>query len=677
MTLDFTVLKNGFPVFTLRSSSGLFKGVYGARYVPKYGLWLFPAAAPFFTRVLEDIDMLHPGIQRTDKVLQHLASAGQPFDIDPLLPNYEHQDEAVQLLLQHPRYGLFLDRGLGKTKTIIETVRELRKRDPSVRALILALRVNLYTWVDEFKLFTKDEIECVPLKSLVYVPKGVKEQVKKDREEARVAAQVALRRKIGPLPSNASPAQKRTRVSMVNKAIKKMVGEVESGSYRARAAKIEKLVQEQDPKVLVLTYETASAATQPLLDHFDYSIIVADESHRLRGHKTGITKAALKLAAKAGRRYLVTGTPSLGNPLHVWGQFRFLGDFLVPDFWTFRKRFIVTAPGNHNFILGFKNMDKLAALTDSISTRKTSEECLDLPERVFQHHSLEPSAKQKRVYNSLIEDRVINYAGVEVEIEEPVVLLNKLVQLSAGFYYVDHRDPTICDECEHKAACVAGEISPYTKACKVVTKAPPRSVHWPENPSPVVTAVVDLVKEHLEGGNKVIVWAKHLAVMDQLEQDLKQCVSGKPNSLLMYDSRSNTPPHEIEAAFNNSPTAQVLVAQISMGIGVTFKAPIMVYAEVDWRLDFWLQSLDRNYGIRAKGFTSLLVQTVAVRGSVTESTLKLLKEKRNVADLLSRKPSCVGCDRASNCLATSVEPFEDGCKYDKTTSLAKVKPRFI
>ncbi len=681
MVIEFHVLRNGFPVFSVASKHPAFKRVYGARYADQYATWLFPAAKPFCTRVLEDLKLLVPGVPLSDKALEYLENIDTPIPVSPLVPNYAHQDEAVAELLQFPRYGLFLDRGLGKTKVVVEAARALHQQDPRTRVLILALRVNLYTWVDEFERFTQGELTCAPFKSTVYVPKRLAEKAKELKEEARDKAEARVRRKNGPLPSNASDAAKRTRHAVVQRAVKKAQREALSGSYLARAEKLEKLVREQDPFALVVTYETASATTQALLDHFRYTIIVADESHRLRGHRTGITKAAHKLSEPAGRRWLVTGTPSLGDPLHVWGQYRFLGPFILPNFWEFRKRHVITAPNHDNFIIGYKNLDKLAELTGSLSLCKKSEEVLTMPDRVFTHHSIDPSAKQKSMYNSIIEDRVIVYDGNEVELEEPIVMLNKLAQLSAGFYYEDMRDPAICDGCEHQRSCVDAEIRPYTQQCSVVQVAPDRRVFWAEDNPVVVEATVELVKEHMAEGRKVVVWAKHHAILDKLFEELKGptewALSPGGEALLRYDSRATAAPHIVEKTFNTHPDAKVLLAQISMGIGVTFKAPAMVYAEVDWRLDFWLQSLDRNYGIRAKGFKRLLVDTVATRGSLTESTLNLLKEKRDVAELLARKPTCVGCDRVVSCLDGGVEPFDDACKWDKKTSLTKVRPQLL
>ena len=98
-----------------------------------------------------------------------------------------------------------------------------------------------------------------------------------------------------------------------------------------------------------------------------------------------------------------------------------------------------------------------------------------------------------------------------------------------------------------------------------------------------------------------------------------------------------------------------------MGIGVTFKASVMVYAELSWALDHWLQSLDRNYGIRAKGLGKLLVQAVVLQNSISHSSMKLLQSKIDVSSLMSKSVECVGCEKVLECLNKGIEPFEPGC----------------
>jgi hypothetical protein len=90
----------------------------------------------------------------------------------------------------------------------------------------------------------------------------------------------------------------------------------------------------------------------------------------------------------------------------------------------------------------------------------------------------------------------------------------------------------------------------------------------------------------------------------------------------------------------------------------------MIYAEVSWALDHWLQSMDRNYGLRAAGLGKLLVQAVVLKDSVSSRILDLLNNKLDVSSILSKRVECVTCPNAGICLAKNIEPFESGCILD-------------
>jgi SNF2 family DNA or RNA helicase len=446
-----------------------------------------------------------------------------------------------------------------------------------------------------------------------------------------------------------------------------------ASSPKQRERRLSKAL-EQNPAMLVITYDTARVAHELLMGQFPYRMIVADESHRLRGYKSAQTKACLKLASRASRRLVLTGTASLGDPRHLWGQLRFLGKFIVPKFWDFRARHVRVAPWNEHQVIGFKNMDLLNKLVSSVAYSREAEDCLDLPDRVFQDISVNPSPAMKRCYNTLIKTGSLEVQGEVVDAPDRIVQLGKLAQISSGFIYQSLKDPEICDGCSHMLDCVREETRPYTKSCQMVTKDPGhRTLHIGQD-NPVLDAVSDLVAEHLTEDRKVIVWAKHREMLRALTSSLEQvCAKADlPARALRYTSEVKDL-REVEHTFNTDPEARVLVAQISMGIGVTFNAPAMIYAELDWALDHWLQSLDRNFGIRAKGHDRLLVQTVTVRHSVMAATRRLLRAKINVADLLTKKPLCVACDQSLTCLGSGVQPYDPSCKWKKTASKTTIQ----
>ena len=447
-----------------------------------------------------------------------------------------------------------------------------------------------------------------------------------------------------------------------------------TGGKEARAKKIEKAALDPECAGIVVTYDTCRVSEEQILS-YPYTSVILDESHSLRGASSGRTKSVLRLVNKPGgtyRRVLLSGTPALGSPLHMWGQLKALGDFVVGNYWQFVDKFCVRSPYNKHIITGYKNLGELNDTVTALSLRKTAEECLDLPDRVIQIIEVDADSKTRTAYNSCIRQlreaktqptARTTIGGIDFGVpDNTLTLLTRLSQIAMGFAYKSRTDPKICDSCPKLAKCVDNDIKPYTRACSVVATHPGNDTAL-VGTTDVLDAVLELVDAHLQAGKKVIVWARHRWVLDTLNLEITKLV-GTSYKVYRYDS-STTDPSAVELGFNADANPAVIVAQISMGIGVTFKAPVMVYAEVSWALDHWLQSMDRNYGLRAAGMGKLLVQAVVLKDSVAHSTLELLRNKIDVSSLISKRVECATCKMVGDCLAKAIEPFDAGCILDK------------
>ena len=572
--------------------------------------WYIPAIYPNVKVSLRHLDTIHESWVESKEVHDlRLEIASIDTEIEcrslagytPKLKPYSHQEEALSKVIYNPRFGLLLDPGLGKTKVACDYMQYLKNSNNSLKVLILALRVNLNTWVKE------TIANCTTVSTT-----AIKSQTKQARD----------------------------------KAISK--------EYAANTA-------------IVLTYDSARSSVE-LLESLKFDLIIADESHSLRTPDSARTKAILKLMTSKNapaRRLILSGTPSLGNPLHVWGQLKLLGNYLVPDIYKFRAKYLKTSPWNSNIVLGSKNIDELNAVVSSISIRKKATDCLDLPDRIFQTIEVDPTSEMKDVYNRLVNYEQVSISDGTDQIilpapENAVTAMTKAAQVTSGFVYKSKIDKQICDYCPHLNSCVANSIKPYTSSCKVEQEDPGREVVRLGG-SPVIDSVVELAETHMLSGSKVIVWARYRETLDILNTELS-----KLGTVYRYDHTTESP-SEVEQAFNQDSNACIILAQISMGIGVTFKSSVMIYAELSFSLDHWLQSLDRNYGIRAKGFSSLLVQIVVIKNSLASSTIDLLNSKVDVSNLISTRPNCVTCNKAAECLLNGTLPFKEGCIYPSTS----------
>jgi SNF2 family DNA or RNA helicase len=581
--------------------------VYGAKYIRKQDIWIFPAIPPYHSWVIEDLETLLDNLTIDSSAakfvsrmssLESKAVKGDTRNFTSAFPPYEHQKYGLARIMYSPRCAIFWDPGMGKTKLICDRILYERSKNPQSKTLILALRVNLSTWVTEMNTHSKGKEQILSLQGT-----------------------------------------------------------------STKREKLVKLATETNVAAIVCTYETARVSTE-LLSTYDYTMIVADECHKMQSYKSKLTKAALELSKKAAYRYILSGTPTKGKPTDIWASLRFLGEFIVPTYWQFDKEYVRRAHYNDKIVIGYKNLDQLNEIISHIADTRKSEDCLDLPDRTFQVIYCEPSAQQKRVYNSIVKDisGQISIGSEIIPIPNLLTKLSKLAQACSGFVYKSLKDPAICDTCPNLSTCVKEEIDPYTSRCLLVQKDPGKKVIRIGKAYPMVDHCVELCSSHLESGKKVIVWAKHKEALDILYSSLAQKF---PNYVLRYDSTTESP-GEVEKEFNTNPDKKILVAQITMGIGVTFKAPIMIYTELSFNLADWLQSLDRNWGIRAKGLGSILVQVLLIKGSLSEQTYDLLKHKIDIASIIKDTPSCTTCTEILDCIAKDIRPYDTQCILDSS-----------
>jgi SNF2 family DNA or RNA helicase len=72
--------------------------------------------------------------------------------------------------------------------------------------------------------------------------------------------------------------------------------------------------------------------------------------------------------------------------------------------------------------------------------RFTKEECLDLPDMVYTKRFVEMTAQQKKYYDTLRKQMLMQVAGESVTSANAAINMNKLLQISAGAVYTDDGD---------------------------------------------------------------------------------------------------------------------------------------------------------------------------------------------------------------------------------------------
>jgi len=597
----------GTPILFLPKQGKHLKSIYGATYFRKQMMWVFPAFYPFHQYVVHDLKIVEPDIEFTPEAEAHLAAC------DAWATRGEEE-----ILSGFPFVTKPFDHQRSALAFAIQNIR---------------CGIFYDMGLGKSKVVV-DLLRYEPGKTLILTPTvGVDMWA----HELNIHSGGAL-------------------TSVVMKGTTKK--------------KQEALEQASGVDALVVGYDTAKNWHDKIMDTFDYSTIVADESHNLRGPTTARTKSALGLASKAKRRVLLSGTPSLGNPIHLYGQLAFLGKYIpATDLWTFKKHYIQYAKGtSKRIVVGYKNLDMLNDKVQSVAVRKKKEECLDLPERTITDVAFDPSAEQKKMYNKLVTGAIIELANGELyEPDMAAVTLQKLLQVMSGFLILPK--PEICDECLHLEGCVLHGVKPYTPACRKVQVPPPSEIQrLKKNPK------MDMLDQLLEGAlenpeDKAIIWCFFTEELNMVQEYLEEKEIGH----IRVDGSNSSKGQELANKFNNDPDVRVWLAQVSTGVALTLTAAAYtIYYGLTYRLDDYLQSMDRNYRI-GQGKPTFVYRLLA-KNSILEFVTAALSQKQNIADTLSDKIECVLCGLSSKCLRNGVEPFQKGCIHQSRVKRTVTRP---
>jgi SNF2 family DNA or RNA helicase len=146
---------------------------------------------------------------------------------------------------------------------------------------------------------------------------------------------------------------------------------------------------------------------------------VVDESTRIKSHKAKRSKNTIDIGARAQYTRILTGTPITQNPLDLYSQFNFLNPYILnhSSYYTFKNRYARVQKRkaqkmikgrmkywHYEEIVEFRHLDELTAKIDPVSFRVTKEECLDLPEKIYQEVEIPLSVDQDRIYKELQND---------------------------------------------------------------------------------------------------------------------------------------------------------------------------------------------------------------------------------------------------------------------------------
>lgn len=459
-------------------------------------------------------------------------------------PGYAHQNRALHDEWRRKYYALFWEQGLGKTKTTIEQAVMLYLSGEIDGVLIMAPKGAFLNWIIE------------------EIPKHVPSSVKYRSAFYSCGMRTRDRRKADHLTMHA-----------------------EDNVLDFFAVNIEALS----------TSLGFTMAVNFCRSH--YAMGVVDESTFIKSPNAKRTKSTIQVGRFCDYRRILSGTPMTQGPLDLYSQMEFLNPGLSGhrSFTSFRSEYaqIVTMTmGTRSFpkVVGFRNQPELSRKLLTFSDRKTKQECLDLPEKVFETAFVEWTPDQERAYRALRDSALAEFEKGTVSVTNALTTLTRLHQINCGYLPADD-----------------GTIIPLE--------------------SNRLDTMIDLVA-CTEG--KILIWARFRQDITTILEALRK-EYGDKSAVDYYGGTTLVERAENLVRFRQDPDCRFFVANAaSAGRSLTLvEACTTIYYSLSYSLEEWLQSQDRNHRI---GQTKQVTyHTLAVPNTVDTKLLKALQGKHDVA----------------------------------------------
>ena len=165
----------------------------------------------------------------------------------------------------------------------------------------------------------------------------------------------------------------------------------------------------------------------------EFDMIVCDESHKIKSHKSETSKAMHKYGQGVKKKICLTGTPMPNSPLDIFGQMRFLNDNIFGRYWTkFKNQYAMMGGYGGYQVLGFQNQNELQDKMYQITYRAGSD-VLDLPDVTHMKRYAELSGETLKAYMQMRDDLIVQVEQGELVASNALSKLLRLQQIASGY----------------------------------------------------------------------------------------------------------------------------------------------------------------------------------------------------------------------------------------------------
>ena len=180
-----------------------------------------------------------------------------------------------------------------------------------------------------------------------------------------------------------------------------------------------------------------------------FDLIIVDEATAMKNPKTSRWKTLNSLIEADTRLWMMTGTPAAQSPMDAYGLAKMVNPNSVPKFVSAFRDQVMQQVTRFKWV----PKDNASEIVHDVlqpAIRFTKEQCMDLPDMVYTRRYAPITKQQKKYYEQLRKDMVIQAAGEDVTAVNAAVEMMKLLQIASDCALV------VCwhvSTCQMKALC--------------------------------------------------------------------------------------------------------------------------------------------------------------------------------------------------------------------------------
>jgi len=362
----------------------------------------------------------------------------------------------------------------------------------------------------------------------------------------------------------------------------------------------------KNTQIVIINYDILPEWVVTILNWMP-QLMITDEAHYYKNNKAKRTKAVMKLGKKVDKVIGLTGTPIENRPIELYNVIKLINPTIISSRFNFGKRY---CNGHHdgfgwNFN-GSSNVEELhELLASTIMIRRLKKDVLtELPDKQF---SVVPIEMDNRKDYDEAEADLVEFVKQQTETNMRKELRDKLGDMA---------DMVNIDEKQLKAAkeLKASKINQLTRIEHLKQLAA----------NGKIKAAIDWCVDFIENDKKLIIFATHKKIVDELMQRFGKIAVKIDGSVTTAERQKAVD------KFQNNPNTKIFVGNIdAAGVGLTLTAASDVaFIEFPWTPGKLNQAIDRAHRIGQKDTVN--VHYLVAERTIDEDIIEILDKKTKV-----------------------------------------------